>query len=711
MTQACEVVHETTRPKAVVTIGPDETLAAAGAMMRDHGVGSLVVVDAEERIVGILSERDVVTRVLCGTAEAPRIPISQVMTREVVCCPPGASMRDVQALMAESKVRHVPVVEAGRLIGMISAREVMAYQHAQDVAMRDAAEQVAKIYSSLRSLDYSEVVEMIAREVPGVLGADRSVLCVPEHTEGDEVFLRIQKLCCAATDEDLRAREDARLALATSIPVEGQAPESCGQAGAGSDSLLIPLGFPARPGEDDASLAQALAYLCMCGFREDSGLARDVTLYKISLLRETLGANLINARLYEEYRKVRDAVVTDTLTGVGTRRLLEDKLAEECRRSRRYRRAFSLAFVDIDHFKLINDRMGHAVGDQVLTHIGECMREEKRTTDTLARFGGDEFVLLMPETTLDQAAVLMERIASRLQGFTMPDMPPVTLSVGLVQQEEAGSLEPDELLQRADLALYQAKRRGRNRIELWDRVTDSLRHKQQVDSERIKALRSRVTALLAKSREMFMQSIRGLVHALDARDPYTRSHSENVTRLAVGIAEQMNLGAEQIGVIRRAAMIHDVGKIGVPDHVLLKPGRLDEEERRLLEEHPVIGVRILDQMGFLERELPLVRQHHERWDGEGYPDSIRGTGICLGARVLAAADALDAITSTRNYHEARGLPEAMAIIENGAGGQFDPAVVDSLKEWIARLESAKPDGEPLTTRELLDSKRDCGMAA
>jgi len=696
---------------SVQTVRPEDTLAAVGARMREHGIGSLVVVDAQERIVGILSERDVVTKVLGGTRSPTELRVRDVMTTEVISCSRTTTMREAQEVMTRHHIRHLPIVEAGRPVGMISAREVLAHQRAQDAAMRSAAEQVARLYGSLRILDLDELMELTAREVPGVFGAERGVVCLPEENRRGETVLRVYRANCPCPEQELRTRDDTREAQETLRPVEGPTPLACRARGAGDTEVILPLGTPQESPIEDNPLEQLLGYLCMCGFAPQTQVEKELLEYKISLLRETLGANFVKARLFREYQRARRAAVTDPLTGLGTRRYLEDKLSDELDRARRYGTQFALAFLDLDHFKLINDRLGHDMGDQVLIRAAECMRQEKRSTDAVARYGGDEFVLLMPQTNLDGANRLLQRLRARIEALPAEDGLATTVSAGVVEQDPAVDLSGAELLRRADLALYEAKRTGRNRITCWNHVPDSLRHDREIEREKIEALRDRVASLMVQSREMFMESICGLVRALDARDPYTKSHSENVMRLSVGIAQQLGLDGDELGVIRRGAMIHDVGKIGIPDAVLCKPGQLDEEERRVMEQHPLIGVSILDQMRFLDRELPIVRQHHERWDGQGYPDGAAGQAIARHARIVAVADALEAITSTRNYHEARPLGEALAVLRAGAGSQFDPEPVEAVHHWAEEIAARVGAEKVLQIDDLLEAQKDCTMAA
>jgi putative nucleotidyltransferase with HDIG domain len=172
---------------------------------------------------------------------------------------------------------------------------------------------------------------------------------------------------------------------------------------------------------------------------------------------------------------------------------------------------------------------------------------------------------------------------------------------------------------------------------------------------------------------------------------------------ALAIGKEMNVGPTELEVIRRAAMIHDIGRIGIPDAILFKPSRLTPHEHNIIEQHPLIAVRILDKMSFLEQEISIVRAHHEKWNGQGYPDGIEATSIPLGARIIAVADAFDALTSNRSYHASRTSAEAVRILVDSAGYDFDPDVVTAMVSWIEQVSSPLGGIDQLTTKNLLDS--------
>ncbi|GAI65208.1 unnamed protein product, partial [marine sediment metagenome] len=271
------------------------------------------------------------------------------------------------------------------------------------------------------------------------------------------------------------------------------------------------------------------------------------------------------------------------------------------------------------------------------------MKIQKRTTDVLTRYGGDEFVIIMPETKAKDAVTLLERIRGKIQEIKVVEDLPMTISCGIAQSLSEPADSSREVMRRADLALYEAKSAGRNCVKIWDETMSKALSDNDIETKKITKLQRRIDGLSEQAEKVFIQSIWGLVQALEAKDSYTKKHSENVMHYAVGIAKTMKIAPEQIDVIRRAAMIHDIGKIGIPDAILSKPGKLTPRERSVIEQHPLIAVRILEKMTFLEQEIAIVRHHHEKWNGRGYPDGIPNTVIPLGARIMAVADTFDAL--------------------------------------------------------------------
>jgi len=281
----------------------------------------------------------------------------------------------------------------------------------------------------------------------------------------------------------------------------------------------------------------------------------------------------------------------------------------------------------------------------------------------------------------------------------------MTVSCGIAQSLPDTDDSSSEVMRRADLALYEAKSAGRDCTKVWNKNMAKRLDTNDIEIEKIKNLQRRIAGMSEQAEKMFMQSIWALVQALEAKDVFAEKHSENVMRYAVGIARMMEIGPRQIEVIRRAAMIHDIGKIGVPDAVLAKPDRLTPDERTLVEQHPVIAARILSKMSFLEREMAMVRHHHEKWNGRGYPDGLSRSSIPLGARILAVADTFDALTANRAYHDSRSVSKAMNILIDSAGYDLDPEIVAAMFNWVDAIgKQLGKTTDQLTPADLSDSQ-------
>ncbi len=418
------------------------------------------------------------------------------------------------------------------------------------------------------------------------------------------------------------------------------------------------------------------------------------------LVRARQAAEAANARLEE-------LATTDELTGLWNRRRFFEVFKQEFQRVRRHGSDLALAMFDLDHFKTVNDTYGHAFGDRVLVEVARAILGEVRETDVAVRYGGEEFIVLMPSTSSEEAVSAVERIRKRVAQRYISDgkhSVQVTLSAGVSAAEASGTSTPEALLRLADEALYAAKHAGRDCVRTWRQICADQKEEVVSQSKQVDDLQRRMARLSLRSKDAFVQESQGLVQALEARDPYMKSHSVNVTRYAVAVAETLGLDPEETATVRRAAVLHDIGKIGVPDAILRKPGPLSAEERRIMEDHVLVGVRMLEQLNFLDREIALVRHHHERWDGSGYPDGLLGEAIPRGARVLAVADALDAVVSDRVYRGGGTVLEAIRTLQGEAGRQFDPAVVDALVRWVVEVGRGLGTGGEVTCEDLMRSQ-------
>jgi len=690
------------RPEEIVTVAYDTTVKSAVEMMSGNKIGCLIVNDPGGKFAGIVTERDIVSRAVACSVDLETTTVGGIMTPHVVSCPLGTPAGRAREIMAANHIRHLPVIDNGVVVGILSARDLMGQQLLED---RAAAEEVAMLSNCLKSIELGEAADTVTEEVPKLFQATRCLLCLwgtpdDSHEMNDKPPAVASDTECMCGKENLTspADEDEEL-LGENGFYRDSVPDECRKAGVQGPRLLIPLSIS---GLKEGAKEQLSGYLCMCGLAQSSITNRELTSYKAKLAREILTSHLTNASLYHQARLTS---LTDALTSVGSRRLLEDKLEEECARAKRYKRPFSVAIIDLDNFKTINDVFGHATGDDALKKLAECMKSQKRVPDILTRYGGDEFVILMPETTAEDALTFLERIRAQVQQIQVAENVSMTISCGISQSLSDFSDSSSEVIRRADLALYEAKSAGRNCVKLWDKKMSKVLKAGDIEFERIKKLKRRVAGLSEQAEKMFIQSIWGLVQALEAKDPYAKKHSESVMYYAIGIAETMKIHPKQLEVLRRAAMIHDIGNIGVPDAILSKPGKLTPRERKIIEQHPLIAVRILDKMSFLEHEVAIIRAHHEKWNGQGYPDGLVSTSIPIGARILAVADTFDALTSDRSYHNLRSIDEAIEILTDSSGYDFDPEAVKAMVSWVRMVQNQLGNPAQFTPEDLLNSQK------
>lgn len=351
------------------------------------------------------------------------------------------------------------------------------------------------------------------------------------------------------------------------------------------------------------------------------------------------------------------AAVTDPVTGLGNRRRFDERLNDEVPPSESGS-PVSVCLLDVDGLKLINDHYGHPIGDLVLAAVGARLA----SSGEAFRLGGDEFALLLPGVEPEQARLLVELVLVDL-GLEASLGEPVKVSGGIAAYPRDGET-PRGLVDRADEALYHSKRHAPGSV-----------YAHSSDGVGLHAL-----ALVAGSptdRATRLQAATSLAQAVDSRDALGGSHSQSVGRLAARIGARLGCDVEQCELLELAGRLHDLGKVAIPDEILEKPEPLDPDERRVLERHPTVGANMLSSLG-LGAVSGWVLHHHESWDGTGYPDGLVGEAIPLPARILAAADAFDALTSDHLYRRPLSESQALAELERGSGTQFDPAVVAAL---------------------------------
>jgi diguanylate cyclase (GGDEF)-like protein len=359
-------------------------------------------------------------------------------------------------------------------------------------------------------------------------------------------------------------------------------------------------------------------------------------------------------RLGELERELGMRSSRDALTGLPDLRLFHQRLVAEVDRSRRHGHPLSVAVIDIDGFRGLNVSHGLAVGDATLRAAGRVVTELTRTNDVVARSQGDEFVLLMTDTDSKGAKQCVDRILLELEATAAGPISCVSASAGIASWQRPQTAE--QLLENARRGVDRARADGGGRAAVMSSGLDDI--SPQEDSRR--------------------DAIVGLATTLLERDRYTGDHSEAVVQLTVRVARALALNPDEVDRVETAALLHDIGKVGIPDSILHKDGPLDDEEWVLMKEHPVIGERILRAIPGLGGVARIVRHEHERWDGGGYPDGIAGDTIPIGSRIILACDAYHAMTSDRPYRKAMSHGDALRELRKGAGTQFDPQVVEAL---------------------------------
>jgi diguanylate cyclase (GGDEF)-like protein len=376
----------------------------------------------------------------------------------------------------------------------------------------------------------------------------------------------------------------------------------------------------------------------------------------------------------------------DRLTGIANRETLLTTLSSEIERAARHSKPLSLAFIDIDRFKPINDSFGHNVGDAVLQQVAHLISDSVRISDTFGRYGGEEFMLILPETLPDDAIGLAEELRELVARETVSvggQRMKVTISIGIAGGR-GSELQLDMLIDRADAAMYAAKSLGRNRTYRYREIDDEAPVRRAPISP---GRRDQATALGQWASDTATQALASVL----APQPHHRGRpSDMIASLATGMGLEMGLSREEIERIRIAALLHDLGKIAVPDEILDKPATLSDAEWQAIGEHPRVGQVILEQASSLREAIPVVLHHHERFNGGGYPHGLRGNEIPIGARIVAVADAYHAMVHDRPYKAALSHEEALVELRRHAGTQFDPAVVDVFS--IMYADGVPPDG-------------------
>ncbi|TMC64208.1 MAG: diguanylate cyclase [Chloroflexota bacterium] len=462
--------------------------------------------------------------------------------------------------------------------------------------------------------------------------------------------------------------------------------------------------------------ARAIADMII-GFQSRTEPLRQTEQELMLTFAERAGIAMRNAHALDQAQKLS---VTDSVTGLPNHRYFHTRFDEELENTKDTGGSITVMMIDLDRFKVYNDSFGHAAGDVALKAAARTISSTMRREDTVTRYGGEEFVAILPGVDIQTAPLRAQEICDTLAKVFMYNpktiFAPLTASVGWATYP-VDAKNRDELLNRADLAMYMAKKRGRNCIcgacelesvaaldSVLSEVVAQLASADTVGPGMVATLEKRLgqiansshleelaEGMLSPNSEATLEALNALAASIDAKDPYTSGHSQSVAKLAEDLGDMLQLSPAHKNQLRLAAILHDVGKIGVVDKVLLKEGKLDEDEKLIMRMHPILGARILQPIKAFRQILNVVLHHHEWYDGSGYPDGLAGQNIPLHARIVSVCDAYHAMTSTRPYRQRRTPEFALAQLEAGKGTQFDPIIVDYFIQMMRKRQAENPD--------------------
>lgn len=388
------------------------------------------------------------------------------------------------------------------------------------------------------------------------------------------------------------------------------------------------------------------------------------------LITWTLGFYVKMERLH--IKDLTDYANLDGLTGAYNYRYFYEKIELCCEESKKYGTELSLQMIDIDYFKKYNDMYGHYKGDELLKEITNVFRSLLRETDILCRYGGDEFCIIMQNTDRDEAIHLANTVREAVNeydcfGKEYLKNGKMTISVGVSTYNKENENYKD-FIENADMALYRAKFLRRNKVEVYSSIYEQAKE-NTLDNTLIEA----------------MKPLKTLITVINSRDSYTYKHVERVYHYCRIISEHLKLAKEERRILLYAAYLHDLGKINVSKEVLISSSKLTKEEWEELKKHPQDSADILTQIKGFKKVVPIVLEHHEKYDGTGYPKGLKGEDISYLARILTVADSFDAMTNQRTYQKRKTFHEAFEEIERCKGTHFDPEIADQFIEALKRI--------------------------
>ncbi len=393
----------------------------------------------------------------------------------------------------------------------------------------------------------------------------------------------------------------------------------------------------------------------------------------------------MNRELVKANKKLSHMAYRDSHTGLYSHRIYDSLIESEYQRAKRHGRPLSLMFIDVDFFKSINDVYGYIFGDVVLKQLAKKLVETTRSSDIAIRFGGEEFIIVLPETSREKALWLGKRIFNGIAATEFgkgKNKVRLKISAGVASYPEDGMKCPADMFTLAEKFVKKAKLRGGARLCSGSDVREKRESAAQPDN--ITTLKKKLTALSGRMSQSLIETLFEFARGTESKDSHFIGHSKGISLLSRDIAVSMHLPETEIKKIEQAALLCNIGKTGLKKTLLSKKGKWSAGDMEAYKKHIIYGVEILALVRHLRRLIPLVRAHHERWDGMGYPEGLKGNKIPPGSRIIAVADAYTALVSDRPGRKAFSSAAALKMIMRGSGKNFDPAVVKILREVMSR---------------------------
>ncbi len=529
--------------------------------------------------------------------------------------------------------------------------EAEAARHTKEVEALHAVAQTAS-----QTLDLRELLETALERVVEVMGADSGTIYLLEVEAGPLLLKAYRGISQEAALQVARIELDEEEMQALVQWKDPYAPLSQLRSETTLNSVRETLdresvrSFAAVP----LSVRGGVRGVLAVGSRGGREFGRQEVNLLMAIGSE-IAVGIENARLHE---RTKELSITDELTGLFNRRHFYEVLDVELSRTQRYGQPFSIGMLDLDGFKEQNDKLGHTGGDAILRAVARTLESSLRKTDILFRYGGDEFAIILPGTDAHAAKAIVERLRSTWSSVGWArygaQERPLSFSAGIAQFPDDAETA-DTLVFLADTALFRSKREGGQKSTLVSELGEASARFLDV------ATQDQVYALAA---------------TVDARDPLTYGHSKRVATIAEMMGKAIGIGREELARLHAAGLLHDIGKVGIPDSILTKPDKPLQREWRIIRQHSAEGARIVAYVKELSSLVAIVRHHHEWYDGTGYPDGLKGDGIPIGARIISVADAYDTMTTPRPYRDVISHEEACAELLRCSGTQFDPELVD-----------------------------------